>query len=211
MVLESLKAAIDDLVDLDPAALADVDTLADLHRQLDRFEAVVTRAAGAFDTAGNWQDDKAATAASWITGRCHRPASTAKAEIALARALRHLPEAEAAWFAGDIGAAQVRVLARVRRPATEDRLAEHEEILVGYGAQLQFRHFTRVVAYWAQVADPDGADDTAQDQVDQRRFHLSQSFGGVWYADGVFDPIKGSILFKELSRIEKLFFEADWS
>jgi hypothetical protein len=33
----------------------------------------------------------------------------------------------------------------------------------------------------------------------------------MWYADGVFDPITGAIINRELSRIEKEFFDADWA
>jgi hypothetical protein len=112
---------------------------------------------------------------------------------------------------GDIGAAQVKVLARARRPATEERLADDEGMLVGHATTLQFRHFTQVVAYWAQCADPDGEDEHAEDQIERRNFHLSQSFGAMWYADGVFDPINGSILSAELSRLENVLFEADWA
>jgi hypothetical protein len=63
MVLEALTAALDELAGLEPADLADRDTFAELHRLSDRFEAVLTRAAGAFDSSGDWQLDKARTSA----------------------------------------------------------------------------------------------------------------------------------------------------
>jgi hypothetical protein len=211
MVLEALTAALDELAGLEPADLADRDTFAELHRLSDRFEAVLTRAAGAFDSSGDWQLDKARTSAAWISNVCHRPHATTKAEIALARALRHLPHAEAAWLDGDIGAPQVKVLARARRPATADRLAEDEAMLVGHAITMHFRHLTRLVAYWTQHADPDGEDEKARDQHEQRNFHLSQSFQDMFYADGTFDPIDGTIVNDELSRLEKELFDADWT
>ncbi|HEX3426474.1 MAG TPA: DUF222 domain-containing protein [Acidimicrobiales bacterium] len=213
MALAALTAAIDELTKLDPATLADHDTMIDLHRQLDRLEATATRAAAALDAKREWEEWKFRSAASWIAWRCRRSHSAARAEIALGRALRHLPEAEKAWLDGAISAEHVRVLARARRPATAERLAADEKMLVGKAmcTDLSFRQFCRLVAYWAQLADPDGADRDAADQADQRRFHLSQSFQGMWYADGVFDPITGAIVNRELSRIEKEFFDAEWA
>jgi hypothetical protein len=182
-----------------------------LHRQLDRLEAIVTAATGVFDTDGAWQFDGAYSAAAWISRRCHRPHGAARAEVAVARVLRHLPVSAAAWLAGDISADHVRALARVRRPATEARLADDEEMLVDQATRLPFHHFTKVVAYWAQHADPDGADDAAHDQIDRRRCHFSQSFGGMWYGDQVFDPISGAIVAKELRRLEDDLFDTDWA
>ncbi len=211
MVLEALTAALDELAGLEPSALADRDTFAELHRLSDRFEAVLTRAAGVFDSSGDWQLDNARTSAAWISNICHRPHTTTKSEIARARALRHLPHTEAAWLAGDIGAAQVKVLAHARRPATADQLAEDEAMLVDHATTMHFRHFTRLVAYWTQHADPDGEDEKARDHYEQRNFHLSQSFQGMFYADGTLDPINGTIVNDELSRLERELFEADWT
>jgi hypothetical protein len=149
--------------------------------------------------------------ARWIARRCHRPHGTTKAEIALARQLRHLPVAEAAWTAGAIGAAQVKVLGRLRRPATEALLARDEELLVDIATRLAFHRFVRAAAYWAQQADPDGEDEHAVDQRDRRRFHLSQSFDQLWYSDGLFDPIAGAVIAREVDRLEKEMFDADWA
>src|SRR5580704_1942351 len=104
MGLEVLTAAIDELVAMDRRQMADAEAIIVLHHELDRLEAVTTAAAGAFDTTGDWAADGARTTAAWIARRCHHPKAAAQHEIALARALRHLPHAEAAWRAGDISA-----------------------------------------------------------------------------------------------------------
>ena len=211
MGLGVLIGAIDELVSADPAALADPDTIIELHRQLDRLEAVAARASGRFDGDRAWEKDGARNAASWISLRCHRPKAAAKREVALARSLRQLPVCESAWLAGDIGAGHVRVLAGVRRPATEARLAEDEAMLVGHAKGLAFHHFVRVVAYWAQHADPDGEDQAAENRRAARRLHISQSFAGMWFANGVLDPLGGTVVSDELARLEEAFFEADWA
>ncbi len=69
----------------------------------------------------------------------------------------------------------------------------------------------RTLAYWCQLADPDGTEDAAQAQVRARRLHLSQGFEGSWFLDGVLDPISGSIVHKALERIDKELFDGDWA
>src|SRR5579884_760975 len=211
MVLESLEAALAELASIDAARLADAESVVALHRFRDQLDALVTRATGAFDTARAWSDDGARSAAQWLTAKCRLPRATARAEVATARALRHLPATEAAWSAGEVGVAQVRVMARARTEATADALAAAEEILIGEGAKLRFAHFSRLVNYWSQQVDADGADDAYDDQVEGRRFHLSQSWAGMYYGDLVLDPIDGAIVSEELKRLEKQLFEADWA
>ena len=76
---------------------------------------------------------------------------------------------------------------------------------------LGYRAFARALAYWAQLADPDGTDRSAEAQHAARRLHLSQTFNGGWVLDGLFDPIHGAVLAKALGAIEQELFEADWA
>jgi hypothetical protein len=209
MVLDDLAADLDRLVDMDPADLADRDSVIALHRLRNRLDAVTTRAAAAFDTNRTWQDDRARSAAAWITYTCHLPRSTANAEIARGRRLRHLPAAEAAWAAGDIAAAHIDTLGRARRPATETRLTKDEPHLVGQAKTLRFSHFCSVMAYWSQLADPDGDDRNFDDKRDRRRFQLSRSWQDLYFGDLVLDPIGGAIVARQLETIEAELFHAD--
>jgi len=84
-------------------------------------------------------------------------------------------------------------------------------MLVGEAARLRFGSFARLMAYWSLRADPDGAEDAAQAAHDSRRLHLSLGFGDRWFLDGVFDPIGGTILERELRRLEDELFRADWA
>jgi hypothetical protein len=206
-----LVAAVDALGAADPAALADGETIQALHRQLERLNAVVTRATAAFDAGRAWEEEGARSASAWVAVRCNQPVAAARRRVQLGRALRHMAAAEAAWLAGDVGEAHVVLLAGARTPVTAEALARDQEWLVAQARQLPYRHFARAVAYWRQLADPDGADASAQAQLRARRLHLSQTFGGNWALDGRFDPVNGSILAGVLGRIEKELFEADWA
>jgi hypothetical protein len=146
-----------------------------------------------------------------VAARCQLPSSSARRRVRLGRALRHLPATEAAWLAGAVGEAQVSALARARTPATEEAMARDEEMLVGEAERLRFESFARVLAYWSQVADPDGVEADAERERDSRRVHHSQSFEDMWFADGVLDPISGAVVDNALRRIEQELFEADWA
>jgi hypothetical protein len=210
-VIDELTGAIDAVVDTDPARLADAEAVVALHRQLQRLEAVATRASSAFEAAGTWTPDGARSAAAWLATRCRLPLSTARRRLRLGRALRHMARAEAAWLAGDIDAARVGALSDARTPGATECFARDEALLVDQAACLSHRHFTQAVAYWSQQADPDGVEDRARALLDARRLHQSQTFAGTWVLDGVFDPIGGAVLDGALKRIEEDLFQADWA
>ncbi len=69
----------------------------------------------------------------------------------------------------------------------------------------------RALAYWAQLADPEGADAGAEAGHCARRLHLAETFGGSWALSGQFDPIGGAGVARALGIIEQELFEADWA
>ena len=119
--------------------LGDGEMIVALHRQMERLEAVTTRATAAFDAGRSWEADGARSAAAWVTTRCRVPASTARRRVRLGRALRHMSATESAWVAGDLGAAQVGLLADARTSATEECFERDEALLVGQATELSYR------------------------------------------------------------------------
>jgi hypothetical protein len=208
---EELTAVVDALGAVDPLALADGETIRALHRQLERLNAVTVRATAAFEAGRSWEDEGAKTASAWVGVRCRQPVATARRRLALGRALRWIPAVEAAWLAGDIGEAHVGLLAGARTPVTEEAFARDEDWLVAQAQELRYDHFARALAYWGQLADPDGTERTAEGQHRARRLHLSQTFGGCWVLDALFDPITGAVVAKVLKSIEEELFAADWA
>ena len=177
-LLAQLTTIIDRLVEADPASVADGDTLVRLHAQLERLTAVQTRAVGRFDTGGQWAADGARTASAWLSTRCHTPKRAAQRRVGLARILRRMPAAEAAWLTGRIGEAQVVTL-REALEVEADLYARDETMLVDQAATLQHRHLQRAVAYWCQLAEPDDIEQLAQRDRDNRRAHLSPGMRGT--------------------------------
>ena len=84
-------------------------------------------------------------------------------------------------------------------------------MLVHQARDLQYRSFSKTLAYWAQLADPDGAEGQARRNHQARTLHLSQGWGASGILDGVFDAIGGEILAQALKTIEDELFHADWA
>jgi hypothetical protein len=122
-----------------------------------------------------------------------------------------MPATDAAWLAGDIGEAQASPLASVRRRVGGERFDPDEAKLVDHARELQHRDFQQVLAYWLQLADPDGVERDAEEQREGRRVHLSRGLDGMWFLDGLLDPISGEILARALKKIENELFDAEWA
>ena len=209
--IEKLAAALEELGQADPHELARGEAVLELQRCVSSLEAVASRAMAAFESGGEWAADGARTAKAWIKALSGLADATVGRRLRLGRALRELPVAEAAWVSGSIDATHVGALAAARTPASEQALAEDEQMLVGQAGALRHDQFAKVLAYWCQHADPDGTEDAAAAQRARRRLHLSQSIEGMWFADVVLDPLAGAIVSNQLSAIEAELFEADWA
>ena len=202
---------MDRLARCDLAIYADSDSIERLERVRSRLGAIVTGAVAEFDASGAWAPSGARTAAAWLRRHCRLPSNEASREVRRGRQCRELPHFEAAWSAGEIGAACVDLVASVRRPATEAALARDEEMLVDYAKTLAFAEFVRVLRYWEQHADPDGAEEDAMEQQARRDVYLVPSMGGTFLGKMTLDPISGAIVSGELERRERELFEADWA
>jgi hypothetical protein len=119
--------------------------------------------------------------------------------------------AERAWLEGDIGSSAVEQLTRARNGTTADQLAADEPELVRYARRLHPRAFARLVGHWRMAADPDGVEDEGEALHAARRVHLSASFAGTWFLDGVLDPVGGEVVATALARVGDELFRADWA
>ncbi|MFP5317136.1 MAG: DUF222 domain-containing protein [Acidimicrobiia bacterium] len=182
-----------------------------MYVQLERLKAVVTRATAAFDSGRTWEADGARSSAAWVSTRCRTPVMAARATVRVGRELRSMEATERAWLAGEVGEAHVEALATQRRAVGAERFDPDEGELVDRAKELSYRHFRRVLAYWSQVVDPDGSEERAAEQRAGRRVHLSASFEGVWFLDGVLDPIGGEVVSRVLGKIEDELFDAEWA
>ena len=203
------EEALDALIESDAANYGDGESMERLHHLQARFDSFVTEATSAFEAGEEWAADGAKTAASWIATKCRISRRAAKRRVRLGRTLRHLPEVAQAWRDGRIGEDQAQAIASARRHRTEAAMARDEAVLVSQAAELGFEDFYRVLEYWKQMADPDGADASEEERKASRNVFLESSLSGMWLGQMTLDPISGSIVAGELNRLEHDLFEAD--
>lgn len=209
--VEAVADTIDALVRGDPADYGDAESVEALHRLLSRLDAFTTAATAAFDASGAWADDGARDAAAWVITRCRLPRRDARRRVRTGRRLRQLPACAEAWLAGDVTQAHVDALGRLLRPKTAEAFARDEQTLVGHARTLRFDDFLRVLAYWEQHADPDGADREDDDRRAERAVYLERTYQGMWMGRIALDPVSGAIVSEEHGRLEEALFAADWA
>jgi hypothetical protein len=209
MELENLGEVLEALIASGAENYGDAESMEMLHFLSSRLESFVTEAVSAFEASEQWAADGAKTAASWISSRCRVPRSAALRRVRLGRTLRHLPMVAEAWSEGAIGEDQAKAIAWARRHRTEAAMARDEEMLVSQAKELGFEDFSRVLAYWKQLADPDGAEASEEEKKASRDAFLTSSYDGMWLGQMTLDPVNGAIVSNELNRLEHDLFEAD--
>ena len=207
--MAALTDAIDALVAADPSSLADAESVVALQRQLARLEAVAARSTAAFDAAGEWAVDGARNATAWLATRWRLPKPEVRRRLRAGRACRQLPGLAAAWEAGNVAVAHVGLIAGWLQPRCAETLQRDEAVLADKAATLSFADFARVLHYWGQMADPDGAEEADALRRERREVYLAASFEGMWMGRITLDPISGGIVSRELERIEMRHFDVD--
>ena len=169
----------------------------------------------AFDTPGQLvPPDGARTASAWLSVRCRIPKAEARRQVRRGRALPALPEVEQAWskvVTSPVPMSRGPWPPSAPGPETEEALARDEALLVGQACHLRFDQFVQAVAYWKQLADPEGADAEAEARRARRDVYLVTGFAGSWLGAMTLDPISGAIVSTELERLEHDLFEAEWA
>ena len=209
--VEELAAVNDKLVVAADDPFPDPDVLVALLREQARIEAVVAKMLIRFDQSEGYAPDGAKSTAAWVATRIRCPKSEVRRSLRLGRLMGDLPDAEQAFFDGEIGAAHVIALGRVKNPRTEADLRRMEEFLVDQAKHLTFPEFVRVLAYFQQHADPDGTEEAAELARLRRSVHLDASTDGMWFGSLTLDPISGEIVATELARLEDELFRQDWA
>lgn len=209
---EALHEAIGSLQQVDPAALSEQklgELVCAVDAELARLTSLHARLAAAVEARAVHVADGSKSAAAWLARRCRRSKAACASALRLGRALRSMPETDAAVRAGEIRVEHVRELALCRRVA-EKAFATYEETLVEHAMTMCYDDFVRVCAYWRQVHDPDGSERSARRRYQRRHLFLNQTLDGSWVLNGMLDPIAGAIVSEAIGRIEAELFELDW-
>lgn len=213
-VTSLLDAVSGALAQVDPDGLTSTelsDAVLQVQRLRAQLEAVEARLLARWDADRVWQDSGAKSGAAWLARMQRLPTQTTRQRIRHARALRSLPEVEAAWAAGELDRTHLITMLGARTPRTRQAFeTDHKELLESARTR-GFVDFKRHCDLWEAIVDPDGAEQGADDDRAAREVHLSQSFGGMWFGRVTLDPISGDIVHTTLAMIERELFDADWT
>lgn len=202
------------LGELDLDALSDGElggAVLELQRLRGGLEVAEARVLARWDARGVWRADGAKTGAAWLAWRQRIPIQVARQRLRHARALRDLPEVEAAWADGDIDRSHLTTLLGVCTARTQAAFTDEHGVLLDAARVQGFVDFKRTCDRWERIVDPDGAEQGAAERRAARELHLAQSFGGMWFGQLTLDPVSGVIVEGTLSGIERTLFEQDWA
>jgi hypothetical protein len=214
-LVEGLARAIDGLLAVEPDFVSDAElaeAMLSLRREQARLAAVVAEQTAAFEARQVHGEDGSRSATDWIAVHARLPRGPVAAEVRDARRLRSMPETRAAFRAGDLSAAHVRVLCRLAgHPRAGRHFPDGEAQLVEEGRRLRFDDWQRLCGYWRDAADPDGPEQRHGRDSDLRRFRIGVGLDGVGHADGYLTPVATAAVNGALARIERELFAADWA
>jgi hypothetical protein len=197
-------------LDLDTLSDAELDeAVIELQRQRARLGAVAARVLARWDRRRVWAADQSRSAASRLARDTKTSVDTAKVELRRARQLQSMPATQAALTNGDLSLDHVDLLGRANQPSRSAVFADHESTLVAECAKSRFPQAKRVVDYSCQRADAETAESDAQRQREAAHLSASPTLDGEVVVNGVLDPVGGTIVVNELSRLERKLYLAD--
>jgi hypothetical protein len=211
----ALSAAVDGLLSADPDGLGDDElagAMVELRREQARLAAAVAELTSAFEARQVHAADGSRSATDWIAVRCRLPRPRVAAEVRDARRLRAMPATRAAFRAGDIATAHVRVLCRLAgHPRGGRHFPDGEHTLLDPARTLRFDDWKLLADHWLDAADPDGPEHRRERDQALRRFAVPVGLHGVGHPDGYLAPLATQTVVTALERIERELFEADWA
>jgi hypothetical protein len=207
-----LHRVLDELLDVDPHGLDAAElhaVVVETHRVAARLAAARARHTAVWDTRGVWGSNGTRTAALRLGNECRLSPESAAVEMRRARKLREMPHTFDALARGEISVDHVDLLGRANYGPRAGFFPESEKLLVDSCASMRYRHAERVVAYWRQHADAEGADTEAEALVERRNLSAARTFDGSVYVRGLLDPLGGTVVLDELTRLERQLYEAE--
>ncbi|MGH3356931.1 MAG: DUF222 domain-containing protein [Nocardioidaceae bacterium] len=190
----------DDLGLLTPAELEA--RLVGLRRVGDQVEAAFGETARVFEDAEAHKEVGARTAASWLRHRLRMSPGEARRRVLLGRRLKDLSLVREAFAAGQIGLAQVEVLAAAVDELGLEAVSAAEESLVGLARLNDPGELRQAVRRLRHAVDPDSVDRKGQKSMERRFFGLTP-VGEEYVAKGVLDAETGAMLSQVLTTLAR--------
>ena len=203
--MDRLVAAVaavgaDNLALLTPEQLED--RLRDLRRLGDQVEAVFAETTAVFEATEAYKDVGARTAASWLRHQLRMSAGEARRRVLVGQRLPDLPQVHRAFLAGEIGLAQVEVLAGAVDDLGLAAVRAAQEALLELARLNDPWDLRQAIRTLQHSVDPDRVDEQ-QRKAMQRRYFTITPVGDEYVAKGVLDAETGAMLAQVLDTLSK--------
>lgn len=165
---------------------------------------------GEYDTKKDWAAVGHRSPAVGVGRTAKMPIPAARQAVSLGRALRRMPETQAALATGSITTMHaMRLRPTSKRPQFA---AGGEAFLVEQASVLSWKDWLTAVNTWESYADDENAPDADGDPRDQHAyFNASALMDGMGRLDGVLGPVGFEAFEEALHRIENELFNDDWA
>lgn len=213
-LLEQLSNVAEALEAVDPHRLTDGEldeTVVELLALDSRFAALRARLLAAWDARQVWAGDGSRSAAARLGRDTNLSSKRATAEIARARRLAAMPVTTGAVRAGKLSMDQADLLRWANQPDIAEVFARDEQFLIDMILGLRLDDARRAVDYWIDRAYEEAGKDRPYRSRAGRHLQVARTFQGSVDVKGRLDPLAGTEVMTELTRIERELFEADWA
>ena len=195
--MSELRSAIDSLAAVDVRGVADdalEAELAELRTAINRLEAQFERRLAAFDVRGVAEQQGRLSTSGWLTQHLRLDPADATRRVRLARRLGAMPEAWAAFEAGDISLEHARVIGTTVDEMKDEKKPWAEQVLTDTASSVEPLGLDRLGRLMRYEMDPDTADERANKQHEGRRLSVATTFGGMVSINGVLEPLAGAMV-----------------
>ena len=204
MVTDHLAAALDELLDLDPASLGDGElhqAVVELGRQTSRLQAAWCGLIRQWDLRRVWADNGSKAAGSRLSRECRMRKAAADRLVHQARELSSMPHTAEAFAGGEITSDHVDLLASANGSGRDAAFAGDEAELVERCKTPWYSNALRAIEYWKRRVDDESAENEAEQVRQGRHASISTGWRGEVVLEAVFDPIGGAMFEEELHRL----------
>ena len=209
-VLDRLEAALDEASTVPVHCLApdEVGEWNDrVHRLRIRADAMAVDAAASADVVNLPGTTHRGSTAAFLAARTHTETRAVRSDIKLGHWLGGYPVIAAAFRAGTLSRAHIRLIRGAENRRTEPYLSDAQEYLVQAAQACTWPEFSQVIRYWVLAFDPDGEEPT--DQVAERWIRYIKHADGTVAGSFKLDPVSGQALISAVEQESQRLFRQD--
>jgi hypothetical protein len=185
---------------LPPARLADL--LRRISRLSARADACRAECIAEAERTGAARREGYGSTTAWLMAVEGEPARVCRSQVAVAAALREMPDTKAAFAAGEVSESRVRLLSQAQALAPE-QFAQEEASLVAQAAAASSSRLPQLLAQWKRRADPGAAEQEAERLHTRRALYIGPAWSGMVHISGDLDPEGGMIVLNTLRLLSE--------